>query len=182
MLNDESNKPSKFTTKDWVEINDDSKGAYSSDKQIRFKTAMLGSSLRDYSDAYILLKGNITVNNIADAGAAANNTNKKVIFKKCSAFTNCINKINNTQIDDAEYIDIVMLMYNLKEYSNNYLKPFGILWQYCREIPAVNNDGNIVDFNGANATASFNFKAKIAGQTNDNGIINVEIIVPLKCL
>ena len=153
LLNDESNKPSKFRTRNWVEINDDSRGAYSSDKQIRFKTAMLRPSLRDYSDAYILVKENITVNNIDDAGAAANNTNKKVIFKKCSPFTNCIIKINNTQIDDAEYIDIVMLMYNLLEYSNNYLKTFGSLWQYCREIPAVNNDGNIVDFNGANATA-----------------------------
>ena len=155
LLNDESNKPFKFRTKNWVEINDNSRGTYSSDKQIRFKTAMLTSSLHDYSDAYILVKENITVNNTADAGAAADNTNKKVIFKKCSLFTYCINKINNTQIDDAEYINIVMLMYNLVEYSNNYLKTFGSLWQ-CREIPAVNNNGNIVDFNGANATASFN--------------------------
>ena len=80
---------------------------------------MLRSSLCDYSDAYILVKGNITVNNTA-AGAAANNTNKKVIFKNCAPFTNCISKINNTQIDDAEYIDIVMPMYNLTEYSDNY--------------------------------------------------------------
>ena len=69
---------------------------------------MLRSSLCDYSDAYILVKGNITVNNTAAAGAAANNTNKKVIFK--NSFTNCISKINNTQIDNAEYIGIVMPM------------------------------------------------------------------------
>ena len=74
---------------------------------------MLRSSLCDYSDAYILFKGNITVNNTAADGAAANNTNKKVIFKNCAPFTNCISKINNTQIDNAEYIDIVMPMYNL---------------------------------------------------------------------
>ena len=82
LLNDEENKPSKFTTRNWVQINDDIRGAYSPNKQIRFKTSMLRSSLCDYSDAYILVKGNITVNNTAAAGAAAaNNTNKKVIFK-----------------------------------------------------------------------------------------------------
>ena len=76
LLNDESNKPSKFRTRNWVEINDDIRGAYSPNKQIRFKTAMLRSNLCDYSDAYILLKGNISANNTAGA-AAANNTNKK---------------------------------------------------------------------------------------------------------
>ena len=74
-LNDESNKPSKFRTKNWVEINDDIRGAYSPNKRIRFKTAMLRSSLCDYNDAFILVKGSITVNNTAAAGADANNTN-----------------------------------------------------------------------------------------------------------
>ena len=73
-------------------------------------------------------------------------------------------------------------MYKLIEYSNNYSKTSGSLWQYCKEIPAVNNEGNIVDFNGANATDSLNFKTKITGQTNNNGIIHVEIMVPLKYL
>ena len=143
---------------------------------------MLRSSLCDYSDAYILVKGNISVNNTADVGADANNTNKKVIFKNCAPFTSCISKINNTQIDNAEYIDIVMPMYNLIEYSDNYSKTSGSLWQYCKEIPAVNNAGNIVDFDGANATDSFNFKTKITGKTNDDGRKNVEIMVPLKYL
>ena len=89
---------------------------------------MLRSSLCDYGDSYILVKGNITVNNTAAGGAAANNTNKKVIFKNCAPFTNCISKINNTQIDNAEYIDIVMPMYNLIEYSDNYSKTSGSLW------------------------------------------------------
>ena len=75
LLNDESNKPSKFRTRNWVEINDDIRGAYSPNKQIRLKTAMLRSSLCDYNDAYILVKGNITVNNTNHAGAA-NNTKK----------------------------------------------------------------------------------------------------------
>ena len=117
LLNDESNKASKFKTRNWAEINDEARGTYSPNKQIKFKTSMLRSSLCDYSDAYILVKGNITVNNTA---AAANDTNKKVIFKNCAPFTNCISKINNTQIDNAEYIDIVMPMYNLLEYSDNY--------------------------------------------------------------
>ena len=144
-----------------MEINDDARGTYSPNKQIKFKTSMLRSSLCDYSDAYILVKGNITVNNTAGAGAAANNINKKVTFKNCAPFTNCISKINNTQIDNAEYIDIVMPMYNLIEYSDNYSKTSGSLWQYCKEIPAIDNNGKIVDFNGANSTESLNYKTKI---------------------
>ena len=144
---------------------------------------MLRSSLCDYSDAYILVKGNIALNNTVGAGAAANNTNKKVIFKNCAPFTNCISKINNTQIDNAEYIDIVMPMYNLIEYSDNYSKTSRSLWQYFKDIPAVNNNGDIVDFNGANATDSFNFKAKVTGQTDDDGQKNnVETMVSLKYL
>ena len=73
-------------------------------------------------------------------------------------------------------------MYNLIEYSGNYSKWSGSLWQYCKKIPAVDNDGVIVDFNGANATDSFNFKTKITGQTNNDGKIDVEIMVPLKYL
>ena len=69
----------------------------------------------------------MSVNNTADDGAAANNTDKKVIFKNCAPFTNCIRKINNAQTDNAEYIDVVMPMYNLIEYSNNYLKTSGNL-------------------------------------------------------
>ena len=75
-----------------------------------------------------------------------------------------------------------MLMYNLIEYSDNYSKRPGSLWQYCKDIPTVDDDGNIINFNGANNTDSFNFKNKITGQTNDDGIINVEIMVPLKYL
>ena len=108
LLDSASNKPSKLRTRNWVEINDSIRGAYSPNKQNKFKTTMLKSSLWDYSDACILVKGNISVNNTAAAAAAAsaNNTNKKVIFKSCAPFANCISKINNTQIDNVEYIDI----------------------------------------------------------------------------
>ena len=79
LLDNASNKPSKFRTRNWVEINDDVRGAYCPNKQIRFKTAMLRCSLCVYSDAFILAKGNISVNNTVAAAAAANNINKKVI-------------------------------------------------------------------------------------------------------
>ena len=95
---------------------------------------MLKPSLCDYSGAYILVKGTITVDNTSTVGVAANNTNKKVTFKSCAPFTNCISEISNTQIDNAKDIDIVMPMYNLIEYSNNYSKTSGSLWQYCKDI------------------------------------------------
>ena len=111
------NQPSTFRTRNWIEINDESRGVYNVNSQIKFKTTMLKSSLCDYSDAYII----VSVNNTAAQGAAANN-NKKVIFKNCAPFTNCISEINNTQIDNAKDIDIVMPMYNLIEYSDNHAK------------------------------------------------------------
>ena len=144
---------------------------------------MLKSSLCDYSDAYILVKGTITVNNTAAQGAAANNTNKKVIFKNCAPFTNCISEINNTQIDNANDIDIVKPMYNLIEYSDNYAKTTGSLWQYCEDIPARNNANyTIIIFSEDNITDSFKFKAKVTGQTGNDGTKDVEIMVPLKYL
>ena len=160
LLDNVSNQPSKFRTQNWVEINDESREIYTVNRQTNFKTSMLRSSLCDYSDAYILVKGNISVNNTAAEGAAANNINKKVILKNCAPFTKCINRINNTAIDNAQDIVIIMPMYNLIEYSDNYSKTSGILWQFCEDIPTVNNNGNIVDFTGANATTiSFNFKS-----------------------
>ena len=95
--------------------------------------------------------------------ADANNSNKKVIFKNCAPFTDCISKINNTQVDNAKDIDIVMPMYNLLECSDNYSKISRTLWQYSKDMPAVNNNGNIVDFNGGNAIDSFNLKTKMTG-------------------
>ena len=162
------NQPSKFRTRNWIEINDESRGAYNVNSEIKFKTTMLKSNLCDYSDAYILVKGTITVSNTAAQGAAANNTNKKVIFKNCAPFTNCISETNNTQIDNAKDIDIVMPMYNLIEYSDSYTKTTGSLWQYCKDIPARNANNEIIIFSEDNTTDSFKFKAKITGQTGDD--------------
>ena len=144
-----------------VEINDESRGTYNVNNQIKFKTTMIESSLCDYSDTYILVKGTITVNNTSAAYTNANNTNKKVIFKNCTPFTNSISGINNTQVDNAKDIDIVIPMYNLIEYSDNYAKTSGSLWQYCLDIPAVNNNSVVVYFTENNPTDSFNFKVKM---------------------
>ena len=177
------NQPSKIRTRNWVEINDESRGAYNVNSQIKFKTTMLKSSLNlVYSDAYILVKGTISVNNTAAAGAAVNNDDKKVIFKNYAPFTNCTSEINNTQIDNAKDIDIIMPMYNLIEYNDNYAKTTESLWQYCKDIPARDNNNLIEGFTRGNLTDSFNFKAKITGKTGDDGTKDVEIIVPLKYL
>ena len=177
LLDDTTNQLSKFRTKNWVEINDESKGrCYNSN--IRFKASIIRSNLCDYSDAYIFVKGTITVPNTEDAGAAVNNYNKILIFKKCAPFTDCITKINNTQVDDAQKIDIVMPMYNLKECSDAYLKTSGGLWQYYRDDePALNTNGEIIDFPANNNnSASFKFKQLITGQAGNNDTKDVEKI------
>ena len=144
---------------------------------------MLRSNLCHYSDEYIFAKGTVTVANTAIQGQPNNGANKRVIFKNCAPFTKCISRINNIQVNDAQYIDVVMPMYNLIEYSNNYSKTSGILWKYCRDEPVINNDGAIVDFNVANATTdSFKIKEKITGKTGNGGTKKVKIIAPLDYL
>ena len=104
-----------------------------------------------------------------------------MVFKNCAPFTYYISEINHTQVDNAKDIDIIMPMYNLIEYSDNYVKTSGSLW-YCIDIPAVNNNNAIVNFTENDLTDSFNFKVKISGQTGDDGTKNVEIMVLLKYL
>ena len=121
LLDNTRNQPSKFKTKNWFQINDESRGMYNEDNRIRFKASMLSSGLCDYSDAYILVKGTITVPDIV-ASVNQQIMLKKVIFKNWVLFTNCINRINNTQVDDAHDIDVVMSIHNLMEYNDNYSK------------------------------------------------------------
>ena len=137
LLDNTSNQPPKFRTENWIEINDESRGTYNTTSQIKYKTTMLKSRLCDYSDAYILVKGNITVNNTAAADADANNTNKKVIFKTCAPFSNCISEIHNTQTDNPKDIDIVMSMNKSLQYSDNYSETSRSLWQYCKDTPIL---------------------------------------------
>ena len=175
LIDDTSNQPSKFRKENWIKINDELRGTYNVNSQIKFKTTMLKSSLCDYSDAYILVKGTITITGAGDDAAArqADERDKGVAFKNCAPFTNCISEINNTQVDNAKDIDIVMPMYNVIEYSDNYAKTTVSLWQYFRDEPN-NNLAN---------SESFKPKIKITGKTpNDDNEKDVEIMVPLKYL
>ena len=128
-----------FFPKKWIEVYDQSEGNDHVNKEIRIKTSMLRSDLCDFSDAYIVVKGNITVTkktftadyfldpNTAVANAAATNTandnafgEKKLVFKNNAPFINFISKINGAKVDNAEDLDDVMPLYNLLEYSKNY--------------------------------------------------------------
>ena len=139
LLDIESNQPSKFRTRNWVEINDEPRGTYTSN-DIKFKTTMLRSNLCDYADAYIIVKGTITITGAGDDDAEKqlDERNKGVIFKNCASFTKCINRMKNTDIDNVQDIHIVMPMYSLIEYSDNYSKTSGSLWQYYKDDPNDN--------------------------------------------
>ena len=127
---------------------------------------MIRSSLCDYSAAYIHVKETITIQN---AGTA-------VIFKNCAPFTNCMNKIKNALVDDANYIDVLMPIYNSIEYSDIYSKTcYG-------DEPALDNNNNIIDFPANNDSILFKFKEKITGQTGNDGTEDVEVLVQLKFL
>ena len=129
LLDNVLNQPSRFNTTNWVEINDESRGTHSGNS-VKFKTTMLRSNSCDYADAYILVNGTITITADGDDDAAkrADERDKGVIFKNCVRFNKCVSRINNTEIDNAKHTDIVMPMYNLIEYSNNYSKTAGSLW------------------------------------------------------
>ena len=178
-----SNQPSKFRTRNWVEITDESRETYTSN-YIKFETTMLRSNLCDYADAYILVNETITIT--WDAGPAkgrteaqllaarlADDRDEGVAFKNCAPFTKCIRRINNTDIDTAQDIDIAMSMYNLIEYSDNYSKSSGSLWQYYKDKP---ND-NLINSKSFKSKVEITEKITVGGNTK-----NVEIIVPLKYL
>ena len=126
LLDNTSNHPTKFRRKNWVETNDDARRTHSTNSQIKFKTSILKSILCDYSDAYIVVIGTITV---AEVAAGEGNNNIQVVCKNCAPFTDCISEINNTQIDNAKDIQVVIPTYNLVEYSDNCSKILGRLWQ-----------------------------------------------------
>ena len=119
--------------KKWVEVHDQSGSVddrYKPSKEIRFKTLMIRSDLCNYSDAYIVVKGRITVTDPNNA-----NYDKKIAFKNNAPFTSCISKIYNTLIDNTQDLDILIPMYNLFEHSKNCSKPTGSLWNYYRDKP-----------------------------------------------
>ena len=149
LLNDIDNENSKFATKKWYVIDSESKGVYSHEDEIKFLTSSLESSLCDYSDAYILVTGNINV--------TGGDNNTKVAFKNCAPFKKCRTEINETFVDDAEHINIAMPMYNLIEYSDNYSDTSGILRQFKRDEIEENNNLTVDN------SSSFKYKSNIIG-------------------
>ena len=125
LLNNSENEYSKFATKKWYVIDSETKGNYSHENPIEFLTNSLESSICDYLDAYVLVTADIAV-----AGA---DDDTKVAFKNCAPFRKCRTEINNAFVDDAQYINIAMPMYNLIEHSDNYSHTSGSLWQFKRD-------------------------------------------------
>ena len=139
MLDSALNQPSKIRTRNWVEINDESRGTYTSN-DIKVKTTMLRPNLCNYADAYIPVKGTITITGEGndDVAKRLDERNKGLIFNNCAPFTKCIGRINNADIDNAYDIDIVMSIYNFIECSNSYSETSGSLWQYYKDYPNDN--------------------------------------------
>ena len=163
LLGNTSDTVPRFITKKWIEVYDQSGEIYNTNKQTRIKKSMLRSDLCDYSNVYIVVKGDITV-------LRGNNNayGKKLAFRNNTPFTSCISKINNTLINNAEDLDIVMLMYNLIEYSKNYRKTTGNLWNYYRDEPnsGLGGDDNSINYSIKNSK-SFNYKTSITGKLGD---------------
>ena len=192
----ESEKLSKFVTKEYVKVNSLS-NAYNKNKSIRFKTPMLRSNLCDYSDAYILVKGTITVT-APGANNNANNIrdkrNRPLILKNNAPFVSCRTRINGKLIEDADDLDIVMPMYNLLKCSKNYRKTIGLLYNYYRDELSDDADDNNFDNIKVINSNTFKYKNKITGNTynvnvgaqgydvNKNGTQEVELAIPLKYL
>ena len=192
LLDSESENLFKFVTREYVRVNSLS-NTYNENKSLRFKTPMLRSDLCDYADAYILVNGTITVMPAAGANNIRDKKNRKLILKDNAPIVSCITRINGELIEDADDLDIVMPMYNLLEYSKNYRKTIGSLYNYYRDELTNDNNNNFARRNVVNSN-TFKYKNKIIGNTynvdaaaagydsNKNGTQEVEIAIPLKYL
>ena len=153
LLGDANNESSKIAKRKWYVINDQSNTYYGEGDEdsttVKFETKVIKSSLCDYSDAYILVTGNIT--------ATGGDANTRVAFKNCAPFTKCITHINDEHVDNADNLAIILPMYNLIEYSDSYSDTSGSLWQFKRDEQNMNNG------NPANVTtddsSSFKYKS-----------------------
>ena len=200
LLDSENENLSKFVTREYVRVNSLS-NTYDENKSIRFKTPMLRSDLCDYADTYISVSGTITV----AGNHPRDRQNKPVILKNNAPFVSCITRINNELIEDPDDLDIVIPMYNLLEYSKNYRKTIGSLYNYYKD--ELNDDANLNNFANNNVVSSnsFQYKNKIIGNTynvdstivpavggasianpnydaNNSGKKNVKLAIPLKYL
>ena len=182
LLNSNDIESQKFTTKKWYIINDQNNRNYEvgneNDSTIKFETKVIKPSLCDYSDAYILVIRDIKVTNIA--------ADTNFVFKSCAPFTRCVTHINDEHIEISENLDIIMPMYNLIEYSDNYSDSSGSLYQFKRDESRMNDNNNPLNITLKNSS-SFKYKASLLGKAddadgNDRSLKNAKIVVPLKYL
>ena len=188
----------KFATIKWIEIFDQSNGTYNPNKDIRFKTPQIRDDLCDFNDSYIVVTGkvNATLQNLlADINPPANNIyNRKIALKDSASFFNCILKINNQLIEDAQDLDIVMPMFNLLYSSKNFRKTARSFWNYYPDKPNSDYSGrlagdSLVHYNRAKIfysiknSESFDYKTKLVGELpvgNNPELPDIKIIVPVK--
>ena len=152
LSNGSDNENWKFATKILYIIDSESKGNYSEENDIKFLTSSLESSFCDYSDLYILVIGDINV--------TGGDNNTKVAFKNCAPFRKCRTEINETFVDDADFINITMPMYNLIKYSENYSDTSGSSWQFKRDEPPINNNEAFINIT-AESSSSFKYKLSV---------------------
>ena len=155
LLNSSENEYSNFATEKWYIIDSESKGNYSHENPMKSLTNLIESSVCYYSDAYILVTGNITVTrrNAADTADIALGAITQIAFKNCTPFEKCRKEIHENFVDEADFINITMSMYNLIEYSDNYSDTSGSLWNFKRD-EITNN----VDVTNDNIAPSFKYK------------------------
>ena len=181
LLGDADNESSKFTTRKWYVINDQNNTIYCEGNEngttVKFETQVIISSLCDYSDAYILV--------IGDIRTTGGDDNIKAPFKNCAPFMKCKTHINDEHVETADNLNIVMPMYNLTEYSDNYSDTSGSLWQFKRGESPVTNSGN-PDNVSVDNSSSFKYKFSFIGESttvNSNRVFkDVKIVVPRKYL
>ena len=176
LLGPAHDKVPRFITKKWIEVQSQSGNTYNPSKPIRFKTSMLRSDLCDYSDAYVWVKGTITVTN-PNKNA---NFDRRLTLKNNAPFISCVSKINGELVENAEDLDIVIIMYNLLEYSKNYEKTSGSLFNYYGDKP---NESEIANDNGAinisiKNLKSFDYKTKIVGTLAAN-VLEKEVTIAI---
>ena len=161
----------RFVTKKWIEVYNQSEKNYSPNKEIRIKTSMLRSNLCNFSDMFIVLEGDITL----EGDNNANKRNKNLAFKNNGPFINCIPKVNGKKIDNAEDLDVVIPMHNLLEYSKIYRKTTGSLRNYYKDEPSDPLSSN---------SESFKYKTSIVGKTRqkNDSLTNAKVVIPLKHL
>ena len=189
LLNKDDTDSKHFATKKWYIINDENNTNYGVNKDtgagnpdtIKYDTRVLKPNLCDYGETYILVDGTIRADNAVNA--------TRLALKNCAPFNKCNLEINDEHVDTAENLDIVMPMYNLIEYSDNYQDSSATLYQYKRDEPPPPDYDDVIPNLTAGNSSSFKYKIKLLGNVTEvvcdaAGVrrLNVKVAVPLKYL